>query len=111
MTETSIRIHTDRASDLAQIAELIARQNSSPRYRCLHSDEGSAEGVLLTMNKLAGQGSLAFVCLLGEPDRVVAAFVAEIDSDLRRGWLWGPFAEDGETDPEGWLAICEQMVG
>ena len=111
MNNTAIHIQPADRIDFAQIAQLIARQNGLPRYRCLHSDEGSAAGVLFTMNKWADEEAIAFVYALNEADQIVGAFGAEFDSDQRRGWLWGPFAEEGDADPDGWLALCERMYG
>ncbi len=115
MTTPSRHIHAADRSDFTQIAELIARQNALPRYRCLHSDEGSASGVLFTMNKWADEQAMSFVYAKektgNEAEQVVGAFGAEFDGDSRRAWLWGPFAQHGDDEPEAWLALCEQMYG
>lgn len=111
MTDQILRIQSADRSDYPQIAELIARQNSLERFRCLHSDEGSASGVLFTMNKGTDEDSMAFVYAEDESGQTVGAFGAEYDSDLRRVWLWGPFATDGDDQPDEWLTLCERMYG
>ena len=109
MTNVSISIQPAHRTGFAPIANLIARQNKSPHFRCLHSDEGSAEGALLSMNNYADEGSLAFVSALDKAGRVIGALGAEFDSEQRRAWLWGPFAEHDEMNSEAWLALCIQM--
>ncbi len=106
---TPLRIREALGSDFATVAQLIARQNRSSRYRCLHSDEGSTQGVLLTLNRLAEQESLALVCALDQAGRVIGAVGAELDIESRRAWLWGPFAEGGDSEPGAWKALCEQL--
>ena len=74
MTNQFVRIQSADRSDFPQVAELIDRQNSLQRYRCLHSDEGSASGVLFTMNKWADEESMAFVYAQNESEQVIGAF-------------------------------------
>ena len=49
MVETSIRFQSALRTVFTEIAELIAGQNNTSLYHCLHSDEGSAKGVLTTI--------------------------------------------------------------
>jgi ribosomal protein S18 acetylase RimI-like enzyme len=73
----------------------MARYNERPENQCIHSGEG-AESIRKQMEIWDDGGEF---CLVGawQNDELVAAMGAEFDEELGRAWLWGPFAEGGET--------------
>jgi ribosomal protein S18 acetylase RimI-like enzyme len=72
------------------IARLIAAQNGTPEFQCIHSGEGYAS-ILQTMRKWDDVAEIAFAIAI-QDGRLVGVLGSEFDRDLGRGWLWGPFA-------------------
>jgi ribosomal protein S18 acetylase RimI-like enzyme len=86
----AIEIGQAQREHFSGIARLIAAQNELPESQCIHSGEGY-EAILQTMRKWDDVDEIAFAIATQE-DRLVGVLGSEFDRDLRRGWLWGPFA-------------------
>jgi len=89
MNELALRLAEER--DLAALAALIAGQNRNPETQCIHSETGESEqAVYEEIASLHGNGELCFV-LAHDADRLVGALGSELDEEMGRGWLRGPF--------------------
>ena len=77
------------------VASFMAQWNENPKTQCLHSGEG-AEAIRKQMEIWDDGGEF---CVVGtwEEGELKGAFGCEFDETLGKGWLWGPFAEDGKT--------------
>ncbi len=90
-----IHIRLATRAEFGAIAHLMAHANENPATQCLHSGEGAASiRKQMEIWDDGGEFCLVGAWQAGEP---VGAFAAEFDEELGRAWLWGPFAEDGET--------------
>ncbi|NER82127.1 MAG: GNAT family N-acetyltransferase [Leptolyngbya sp. SIO1D8] len=85
-------IRKAQSDDFGEIAKLIAAQTQKPQTHCLQSDvgEGAAE-IHQEMSHLALNNEFCGVLALHN-QQCVGAFGCELDEELGRGWLRGPFA-------------------
>jgi ribosomal protein S18 acetylase RimI-like enzyme len=90
-----MEIRQAKRDEFGTIAGLIAGYNENPATQCIHSGEGT-EAILKQMEIWDDGGEIVFVAGW-QGGQVVAVFGCEFDVEEGKGWLWGPFAEDGET--------------
>ncbi len=109
MNELTLRLAEER--DLAALAALIAGQNRNPETQCIHSETGESErAVYEEMSTLHGNGELCFV-LAHDGDRLVGALGSELDEEMGRGWLRGPFVlADGQAWETTAAALLDELA-
>ena len=109
MNELTLRLVEER--DLAALAALIAGQNRNPETQCIHSETGESErAVYEEMATLHGNDELCFV-LAHDGDRLVGALGSELDEEMGRGWLRGPFVlADGQAWETTAAALLDELA-
>lgn len=95
-TTLSAALRGARTDELGLISEFTARLQERPEARIPYFDESSDE----IAAEIASWGSdWSRRCLVAERDTRVVGFVGvEVDLELGRAWIYGPFAEDAEWD-------------
>lgn len=84
--------------DFEALSTLIATQNKRAETHCIHSETGEdAPSICGEMTRLAADGEICFVMSSAE-GQVTGAMGCELDVELGRGWLRGPFIVDGHND-------------
>ncbi len=91
---SSIQFRQAKTTDFQAIANLIVTQNQHPETHCIHSSDpsSSTEAVQQEMIKLAANQELYFA-MASQDNEIIGAFGAEIDPELGRSWLRGPFVD------------------
>lgn len=97
-----------RPDELGLIAAFVARLQERPESRIPYFDESSDE----IAAEIASWGSdWARRCLVAERETHIVGFVGvEVDPELGRAWIYGPFAEDAEWDDVADLLLREAIV-
>lgn len=86
--------------DFEVISRLIAEQNKNPETHCIHSDTGEeVQGIQREMTHLDMDSEICFVVAF-QDNQLIGALGSELDEELGRGWIRGPFivAETGDWD-------------
>jgi len=96
MNKTNLR--QAQNGDFEAISTLIAEQNKRAETHCIHSDTGEdAHSICNEMTRLDAEGEICFVMASIE-GQVTSAMGCELDVELGRGWLRGPFIVDLQND-------------
>jgi ribosomal protein S18 acetylase RimI-like enzyme len=97
------RIRPAREGELELIAEFVAHLQARPESRIPFFDESPEE----IAAEIASWGSTwTAKCLVAEDRGQVVGFAGvEVDSELGRAWIYGPFAED-----EAWEALADPLL-
>lgn len=105
----SITIKKASAADFAAIAQVIADQNKHPEKHCIQSDTGpDARSIQNELARLDATGSICFVLAL-QNGTMVGVLGCELDEELGRGWVRGPFVL---AEPGAWEDIaCALLDG
>ena len=102
----AINYRPAQATDLESIAQMIVEQNRHPDTHCIHSDNAEdAPGTLREMQRLHAEGGLRFVVATGG-DQLLGALGCELDEELGRAWLRGPFVSATEPD---WRSLSSTL--
>lgn len=89
-------VRTPRPGELAALSELIARFQARPETRIAYFGASAAE--IAAEIESWGSG-WPEQCLIAERDEEALGFVGvDIDHELRRAWIHGPFVEDQHWD-------------
>ncbi|MEZ4652331.1 MAG: GNAT family N-acetyltransferase [Candidatus Eisenbacteria bacterium] len=106
------RPHIVRPEELAEVATFVSAHNRDPRMQCLHTGAADPpEAILASMRKGYGTSEMTGV-IARDHGRIVGFCGAEFDLDLRRAWIWGPFADrandalDAGMRDELWEDLC-----
>ncbi|MBA4383232.1 MAG: hypothetical protein C0410_00705 [Anaerolinea sp.] len=99
-------IRQAQKADFEAISTLIALQNQNPETHCIHSETGEdAQSICNEMLRLDADGEICFVTSSAE-GQVTGAMGCELDVELGRGWLRGPFVVDERND---WNAAAASL--
>ena len=92
MTPPLIRPAT--SEDLRTLAGFVARANARPAGQSLHCAADTPVTVRAALRETFPEGwERAFV--VAEAGEIVAAVGCQLDAEGTRGWLWGPWVEEG----------------
>ncbi len=84
--------------DFEIIARLIADQNKQPETHCIQSDTGAEyQSIQRELMQLDLSAALCFVAAFRD-DQLIGVVGSELDEELGRGWLRGPFIAAGTDD-------------
>jgi ribosomal protein S18 acetylase RimI-like enzyme len=87
----NISIRPAHREDFEIISRLIADQNKQPATHCIQSDTSEDfQGVQRELTDLDSSSALRFVVAL-QADCLIGAVGCELDEELGRGWVRGPF--------------------
>ncbi|MHB8136476.1 MAG: GNAT family N-acetyltransferase [Anaerolineaceae bacterium] len=93
-------------ADFEAISKIIALQNQKPETHCIHSDTGEdAQIILGELIRLDAEGEICFFTASMD-GRLMGVMGYELDEELGRGWLRGPFIADDRKD---WTASADQL--
>lgn len=106
-----INIRKAQKADFEAISTLIAAQNLTPETHCIHSETGEdAQSMSNEMTRLDTEGGICFVMSSAE-GQVTGAMGCELDVELGRGWLRGPFIVETQGDwNEAAASLYEGLV-
>lgn len=94
-----INVRQAQKEDFGAISTLIAAQNRRPETHCIHSDTGEdAQSICNEMIRLDADGEICFV-MASTDGQMTGVIGCELDVELGRGWLRGPFIMDAQN---GW---------
>jgi ribosomal protein S18 acetylase RimI-like enzyme len=87
----NINVRQAHKEDFGTIARLIADQNKNPETHCIQSDTGSDfQSIQNETTRLASDSGICFVMAF-QSDQLLGILGCELDEELGRGWLRGPF--------------------
>lgn len=89
------RLGADEVDDLAGV---LARWNAAPEHHVAYVDTEPAE-VAHAIRGLVPHGPSG-VLTVRDGERYRGVLAVEADPEIGRAWLWGPFTDPGETDPD-----------
>jgi len=107
----NIEIRKIQNSEFDIVARLIVDQNKNPATHCLQSDTSADyEGVRREIGNLAAKSEICFVAAF-QANQLVGTLGCELDEEMGRGWLRGPFvlADDGDWDKLA-LALLKELL-
>jgi ribosomal protein S18 acetylase RimI-like enzyme len=94
-------------ADFELISKLIAFQNKNPETQCIHSYTGdSDQSIYSEIVRLDLSSGICFVMAF-QADRLVGVLGSELDEELGRGWLRGPFIVENTAD---WNATASALL-
>lgn len=96
----NIEIREIQNAEFDVVARLIVDQNKNPITHCIQSDTSADyEGVRREISNLAARSEVCFVAAF-QAKQLVGTLGCELDEEMGRGWLRGPFvlADDGDWD-------------
>jgi hypothetical protein len=93
----NLSVRPARDEDFEMIAKVIADQNKNPATHCIQSDTGSDyQSIQNEITRLASDAGICFVMAF-QNDQLRGILGCELDEELGRGWIRGPFVI-GEPD-------------
>ncbi|MBI5565153.1 MAG: GNAT family N-acetyltransferase [Chloroflexi bacterium] len=93
--------------DFEIISKLIADQNKMPATHCIQSDTSEDDqGIQRELAGLDLSSALRFVVAL-QADRLIGALGCELDEELGRGWMRGPFIA---ADVADWDTLAAALL-
>lgn len=85
-------------TDFEVISNIIAAKNRNPETHCIHSDAGGGEqSILNEIIRLDANAEICFVVSLID-NQITGVMGCEIDQELGRGWIRGPFIDETTKD-------------
>jgi len=94
----NIEVRQAHKVDFGTIAGLIADQNKNPETHCIQSDAGNdLQSIQNEMTRLASDSGICFVMAF-QGDQLLGTLGCELDEELGRGWLRGPFITGNTND-------------
>jgi ribosomal protein S18 acetylase RimI-like enzyme len=93
-----ITIRQAQTEDFENIAKLIVDQNRNPKTHCIQSDTGS--DYQSVQNEIVRLDSGVRFVSAFQNDQFVGTLGCELDEELGRGWVRGPFVVKGTGDWE-----------
>jgi GNAT superfamily N-acetyltransferase len=103
----NIFIRQARREDFEIIARLIADQNKNPETHCIQSDTGEEyQGIHREMTHLDLSSAICFVVAFQDA-QLIGVLGSELDEELGRGWVRGPFIV---TETDDWDAIASALL-
>jgi ribosomal protein S18 acetylase RimI-like enzyme len=88
---SNIAVKSANKEDFEIISKLVADQNKNPETHCIQSDTGDDyQSILNEMDRLDLNSGIRFVIAL-QNSRLIGTLGCELDEELGRGWLRGPF--------------------
>jgi len=96
----NIEIRKVQSTEYDVITRLIVDQNKNPATHCIQSDTGADyDGVRQEISNLAARSEVCFVAAF-QANQLVGILGCELDEEMGRGWVRGPFvlAVDGDWD-------------
>jgi ribosomal protein S18 acetylase RimI-like enzyme len=104
---SNITIQQAHKADFELIAKLIAFQNKTPETHCIQSDTGDNEqNIYSEIARLDLSSEICFVMAF-QDDQLTGVFGCELDEELGRGWLRGPFVVE---NMENWNATASALL-
>lgn len=102
----TLAVRQAQTEDFEAISTLIAAQNKHAETHCIHSDTSEdAESICNEMMRLDAAGEMCFV-MASSDGQVTGAMGCELDEELGRGWLRGPFITGAHVD---WNAAAASL--
>ena len=87
----NIAVKSANKEDFKIISKLIADQNKNPETHCIQSDTGDDyQSIQNEMDRLDLTSGIRFVIAF-QNSRLIGTLGCELDEELGRGWLRGPF--------------------
>jgi hypothetical protein len=106
MTVNNITIKQAPAEDFETISKLIADQNKNPETHCIQSDTGNDhQSIRNEIARLDLDSGICFMVAL-QGDQLIGTLGCELDEDLGRGWIRGPFVVADTDDNWENVASC-----
>lgn len=103
----NISIKQAHREDFDSISRLIADQNKNPQTHCIQSDTGEDyQAILREMTHLDLSSAICFVVAF-QDDRLIGVLGCELDEELGRGWVRGPFIV---TEPDAWDTLASVLL-
>ena len=94
----NITIKQAKAEDFETIAKLIADKNKNPETHCIQSDTGNDhQSIQNEITRLDLDSGICFVVAFHN-NHLIGTLGCELDDELGRGWLRGPFVIDNAND-------------
>jgi ribosomal protein S18 acetylase RimI-like enzyme len=91
MTVNNVIIRQAKAEDFETISKLIADQNKNPETHCIQSDTGNDyQSIQNEITRLDLDSGICFMAAF-QGDQLIGALGCELDEELGRGWVRGPF--------------------
>lgn len=92
--------------DFEVISKLIADQNRNPKTHCIQSDTGDGyQNIQNEILRLEADSEICFVAAY-QDGQLIGTFGCELDEELGRGWVRGPFVVEN-TEP--WNAAASAL--
>lgn len=102
----TLSIRQAKKNEFEAISTLIASQNKHSETHCIHSDTGEdAQSILGELIRLDADGEICFV-MASAYGQLTGLMGCELDEELGRGWLRGPFIADDRKD---WTVSADQL--
>lgn len=103
----NISIRRAHREDFEAISKLIAEQNKNPEMHCIHSDTGEDyQSIQREMIHLDLDSAICFVAAF-QDGQLIGALGSELDEELGRGWIRGPFIA---AEAEAWDTIASALL-
>ena len=94
----NIEIRKAQNAEFDVIARLIVDQNKNPATHCIQSDTGADyDGVRQEISNLAARSEVCFVAAF-QANQLVGTLGCELDEEMGRGWVRGPFVLAADDD-------------
>jgi ribosomal protein S18 acetylase RimI-like enzyme len=102
-----IAIRQAHKEDFEIISKLIAEQNKNPETHCIQSDTGDGwQNIQSEITRLDLSSGICFVMAF-QYKQLIGVLGCELDEELGRGWVRGPFILDDTSD---WNATTSALL-
>lgn len=94
------------AANFEAISNLILNQNKNPETHCINSETGNdAHSILSEMIRLDSDSGICFMLAL-QTGEMMGALGCELDEEMGRGWMRGPFIVSKSDE---WEAVASAL--
>jgi GNAT superfamily N-acetyltransferase len=103
----TIAVRPARKADFEVISKLIAEQNKNPETHCIQSDTGNdQQSIQNEINRLDLDSGIRFMAAF-QDNQLIATLGCELDEELGRGWVRGPFVI---TESDHWENVAASLL-